>query len=77
MKKKASFEYDPADIPKLKSELDFMLMQIRDEAYEKGLEAERERIIKLIREVVSEHHARNIDKVPSVLLIQLIEKGTK
>ena len=77
MKKKASFEYDPADIPKLKSELDFMLMQIRDEAYEKGLGAERERIIKLIKEVVSEHQAREIENVPSRLLIQLIEKGTK
>jgi hypothetical protein len=47
------------------------------QAYANGTTRERERIIKLIKEVVSEHHARNIDKVPSVLLIQLIEKGTK
>jgi hypothetical protein len=48
MKKKVSFEYDPADIPKLKNEMDFMMMQIRDEAYQKGLNAERDRIIKLL-----------------------------
>ena len=50
MKKKVSFEYDPADIPKLKNEMDFMMMQIRDEAYQKGLNAERDRIIKLIED---------------------------
>ena len=38
---------------------------------------ERERIINLIKEVVSEHQAREIENVPSRLLIQLIEKGTK
>ena len=46
-------------------------------AYANGTDRERERIIKLIKDVVSEHHARNIEKVPSLLLIQLIEKGNK
>jgi hypothetical protein len=54
-----------------------LIASLVDDAKVAGIKAERERIIKLIKEVVSEHHARNIDKVPSVLLIQLIEKGTK
>jgi hypothetical protein len=47
------------------------------QAYANGTSRERERIIKLIKEVVSEHQAREIENVPSRLLIQLIEKGTK
>jgi hypothetical protein len=77
MTRTMSFEYDPEDIPKLKDEIEVMMMQIKDEAYGKGLVAERERIIKLIKRVVSEHHAREIQNVPSLLLIQLIEEGNK
>jgi hypothetical protein len=44
-------------------------------AYNNGTVRERERIIKLIRRVVSEHHSRKIQNVPSLLLIQLIEEG--
>jgi len=47
------------------------------QAYANGTSRERERIVKLIKEVVSEHQAREIENVPSRLLIQLIEKGTK
>jgi hypothetical protein len=68
MKKKASFEYDPAEIPKLKSELDFMLMQIRDEAYQKGLDAERDRIIKVIED--------SLGNMTAEVVVNLI-KGTK
>jgi hypothetical protein len=75
MTRTISFEYDPEHIPKLKDEIEVMMMQIKDEAYQKGIVAERERIIKLIRRVVSEHHSRKIQNVPSLLLIQLIEEG--
>jgi hypothetical protein len=77
MTRKISFEYDPEHIPKLKDQVEVMMMQIKDEAYQKGIVAERERIIKLIRKVVSEHHSRKIQNVPSLLLIQLIEEGNK
>ena len=48
MTRKISFEYDPEHIPKLKDQVEVMMMQIKDEAYQKGISSERERIIKLI-----------------------------
>jgi hypothetical protein len=48
MTRTMSFEYDPEHIPKLKDQVEVMMMQIKDEAYQKGIAAERERIIKLI-----------------------------
>lgn len=42
-------------------------------AYANGTQRERERIIKLIQDVVAEHQARGIQNVPSLLLLQLIE----
>jgi hypothetical protein len=54
-----------------------LIASLVDDAKVAGIQAERERIIKLIKEVVSEHQAREIENVPSRLLIQLIEKGTK
>jgi hypothetical protein len=48
MTRTMSFEYDPERIPKLKDQVEVMMMQIKDEAYQKGIVAERERIIKLI-----------------------------
>jgi hypothetical protein len=48
MTRTISFEYDPEHIPKLKDQVEVMMMQIKDEAYQKGIAAERERIIKLI-----------------------------
>ena len=48
MTRTMSFEYDPEHIPKLKDQVEVMMMQIKDEAYQKGIASERERIIKLI-----------------------------
>ena len=48
MTRTISFEYDPEHIPKLKDQVEVMMMQIKDEAYQKGIASERERIIKLI-----------------------------
>jgi hypothetical protein len=44
-------------------------------AYANGTARERERIIKVIQDVVAEHQARGIENVPSLLLVQLIRKG--
>jgi hypothetical protein len=65
------------DIYRVKDEVLRMVYDHEWGGYEKGVQAERERIINLIKEVVSEHQARDIQNVPSRLLIQLIEKGTK
>jgi len=54
-----------------------LIASLVDDAKVAGIKAERERIINLIKEVVSEHQAREIENVPSRLLIQLIEEGTK
>ncbi len=48
MTRTISFEYDPEHIPKLKDQVEVMMMQIKDEAYQKGIVGERERIIKVI-----------------------------
>jgi hypothetical protein len=48
MTRTMSFEYDPEHIPKLKDQIEVMMMQIKDEAYQKGIVAERQRIIKLV-----------------------------
>ena len=80
MREKASFEYDPADIPKLKSELDFMLMQIRDEAYGKGLVAERERILHLANSLICFEHHKGCEHPGCYAisnLISYIKEGTK
>jgi hypothetical protein len=65
------------DIYRVQDEVLRMVYDHEWGGYEKGVQAERERIINLIKEVVSEHQARDIQNVPSRLLIQLIEKGTK
>jgi hypothetical protein len=48
MTRTISFEYDPEHIPKLKDEIEVMMMQIKDEAYQKGIVGERQRIITLL-----------------------------
>jgi hypothetical protein len=75
MTKKMSIEYDPDDIPKLRDIVKVQFMEIQDKAYQQGTDAERERIIKVIQDVVAEHQARGIQNVPSLLLVQLIRKG--
>jgi hypothetical protein len=77
MTKTISFEYDPNDIPKLKDIVQLQMTELQDRAYEKGVVAERERIIKVIQDVVAEHQARGIENVPSLLLVQLIRKESK
>jgi hypothetical protein len=72
-----SFEYDPNDSPKLKDIVQLQMTELQDRAYEKGVVAERERIIKVIQDVVAEHQARGIENVPSLLLVQLIRKESK
>jgi hypothetical protein len=69
MIRKVSFEYDPKHIPKLKDEIEVMMMQIRDEAYQKGIVAERERIIKIVED--------NFGNQTSDIIIDLIKREQK
>lgn len=48
MRKKIEFEIDTNDIPKLKDELEIMMFQVKDKAYQEGREAERKRIISIL-----------------------------
>jgi hypothetical protein len=69
MKRTASFEYDPADIPKMQDQLQVKFMELQDEAYQKGLVAERERIIKVIED--------SFGNMTAEVMIQRIKEGTK
>ena len=69
MKRTANFEYDPEDIPKIKDEIEVMMMQIKDEAYQKGIVGERERIVKVIQD--------SVGSMTAEVIIERITEGTK
>ena len=69
MKRTASFEFDPADIPKMQDQLQVKFMELQDEAYQKGLVAERERIIKVIED--------SFGNMTAEVMIERIKEGTK
>jgi hypothetical protein len=52
VRRTASFEYDPNDIPKLKDIVQLQMTELQDRAYQKGVDAECERIIKIIEDSV-------------------------
>jgi hypothetical protein len=52
VRRTASFEYDPNDIPKLKDIVQLQMTELQDRAYQKGVDAKCERIIKIIEDSV-------------------------
>jgi hypothetical protein len=80
MKRTASFEYDPEDIPKLKDHMEVMMMQIKDEAYQKGIVGERERILHLADSLICFDHHKGCEHAACYAmsnLIGYIKEGTK
>ena len=80
MKRTASFEYDPADIPKMQDQLQVKFMELQDEAYQKGVRAEYERVLVLASSLICFDHHKGCEHPGCYAisnLVSYIKEGTR